>query len=164
MSDSGCPTINYHDVYANGKVGWILVVQKGEYASGSFKEGPSSVSTWCITSDTHWWFSWHSELLQESNVNQLVVIGSNSASCMDQRKTGMEEAGVLDLYDLHNHFHFTMSRQVEGLETIKKTVMETLGPTAQLSSALLVCVPKASIRRQRRLLPSRHILEVKFLS
>uniref|UniRef100_A0A6N2LG19 Uncharacterized protein n=1 Tax=Salix viminalis TaxID=40686 RepID=A0A6N2LG19_SALVM len=32
MSDSGSPTINYHEMYANGKVGWILVVQKGEHA------------------------------------------------------------------------------------------------------------------------------------
>uniref|UniRef100_A0A6N2MU11 Uncharacterized protein n=1 Tax=Salix viminalis TaxID=40686 RepID=A0A6N2MU11_SALVM len=38
MSDSGSPTINYHEMYANGKVGWILVVQKGEHASGSSKE------------------------------------------------------------------------------------------------------------------------------
>ncbi|KAB5557474.1 hypothetical protein DKX38_008383 [Salix brachista] len=177
MSDSGCPTINYHEMYANGKVGWILVVQKGEHASGSSKEvSIPPLSTYHISPIE---FSMVEQLQgahiggflgilggtfiirqHESNeVNKKLmpsVCYQNVLHFLEESSTPVVPFSVIEYVRTRQRGIFTSPRaeEVEGLETIKRTVVETLGPTAQLSSALLVCVPKASIRRQR-LLPPR---------
>ncbi|CAK7346536.1 unnamed protein product [Dovyalis caffra] len=68
----------------------------------------------------------------------------------------MEEAGVLDLYELHYSDLLLLSstsplpEEVERVETIKKTIMENLGPTGP-GLLSITGVPKASILRQRLL-------------